>query len=64
MNTLKQTVNSVNGMLAKLRYYVSTDILKLIYYALFAHTWDIHVKPGVLVTVKHSIWYKALRTKL
>ena len=64
MNTLKQTVNSVNSVLAKLRYYVSTDILKLIYYALFAHIWDVHVKLGVRLTVKHSIWYKAHRTKL
>ena len=34
-NTLKQKLNTENGILAKLRYYVSADILKTIYYALF-----------------------------
>ena len=35
MNTLKQKLNRANGILAKLRYYVSGDTLKTIYYALF-----------------------------
>ena len=35
MNTLKQKLNRVNVILAKLRYYVSADILKTIYHALF-----------------------------
>ena len=35
MNTLKQKLNRANGILAKLRYYISADILKTIYYALF-----------------------------
>ena len=34
-NALKQKLNRANGILAKLRYYVSTDTLKTIYYALF-----------------------------
>ena len=35
INTLKQKLNRANGILAKLRYYVSADTLKTIYYALF-----------------------------
>ena len=35
MNTLKQKLDRVNGILAKLRYYVSANTLKTIYYALF-----------------------------
>ena len=35
MNTLKQKLNRGNGISAKLRHYVSADILKTIYYALF-----------------------------
>ena len=35
MNTLKQKLNRANGILAKLRYYISADILKTIYYVLF-----------------------------
>ena len=35
MNILKQKLNRANGILAKLRYYVSANTLKIIYYALF-----------------------------
>ena len=35
MNTLKQKHNRANGILAKLRYYVTADVLKTIYYAFF-----------------------------
>ena len=35
INTLKQKPNGGNGILAKLRYYISTDTPKTIYYALF-----------------------------
>ena len=35
MNILKQKLNRANGILAKLRYYISADIAKTIYYALF-----------------------------
>ena len=31
----KKLIYRVNGILAKLRYYISADILKTIYYALF-----------------------------
>ena len=31
MNTLKQKLNRANGILAKLRYYISADTLKAIY---------------------------------
>ena len=40
MNTLKQKLNRANGILAKLRYYVTADVRKTIYYAFF----DPHVK--------------------
>ena len=40
MNTLKQKLNRANGILAKLRYYVTADVLKTIYYAFF----DPHMK--------------------
>ena len=55
MNTLKQKPNTANGILAKLRYYVSADILKTNYYALFDLHRGMHVKFGVRVTVKHLI---------
>ena len=42
MNTLKQKCNRANGILAKLRYYVTADVLKTIYYAFF----DSHMKSG------------------
>ena len=35
MNTLTQKLNRANRILAKLRYYVSANFLKTIYYALF-----------------------------
>ena len=35
MNTLKQKLNRANGILAKLRYYVTVDVLKTVYYAFF-----------------------------
>ena len=35
MNTLKQKRNRANGILSKLRYNISADRLKTIYYALF-----------------------------
>ena len=35
MNTLKQKLNGTNGMLAQIRYYVSADTLKRIYYGFF-----------------------------
>ena len=40
MNTLKQKLNRASGILAKLRYYVTADVLKTIYYAFF----DSHMK--------------------
>ena len=35
MNTPKQKLNRANGILAKLRYYISANTLKRIYFALF-----------------------------
>ena len=35
MNTLKQKLTGVNGILAKLRYCVTADVLKTIYYIFF-----------------------------
>ena len=43
MNTLKQKLNRANGILAKLRYYVTDDVLKTIYYAFF----DSHIKTSM-----------------
>ena len=40
INTLEQKLNRANGILAKLRYYVTADVLKTIYYAFF----DSHMK--------------------
>ena len=40
MNTLKQKLNTANGILVKLRYYVTADVLKTICYAFF----DSHIK--------------------
>ena len=35
MTTLKQKLNRVNGILAKLKYYLTADVLKTIYLAFF-----------------------------
>ena len=35
MNTLKQKINRANGILAKLRYYLTADVLETIYYTFF-----------------------------
>ena len=35
MNTLKHKHNRANGILAKLRHYISIDTLRTIYYAFF-----------------------------
>ena len=40
MNTLKQNLDRANGILAKLRHYVTADALKIIYYAFV----DSHMK--------------------
>ena len=43
MNTLKQKLNRANVILTKLRYYVTADVLKAIYYAFFdSHILDMH----------------------
>ena len=55
INTLKQKPNGGSGILAKLRYYISTDTLKTIYYALFDSHRDLHVKFGARVTAKYLI---------
>ena len=36
MNTLKQKRNTANGILTKVRCYISADIFKTIYYGLFS----------------------------
>ena len=66
MNTLKQKRNRANGMLAKLRYYLSADSLKTIYDVHFdshmryaCHIWDqSHNKTSDMI---HSAQSKALR---
>ena len=52
MNTLKQKLNRANGILAKLRYYVISDVLKTIYYAFF-NSHMRYVKFGDKFRVKH-----------
>ena len=51
INTLKQKLNTVNDILAKLRYHVSADTLKTICYALF----DSHMRHACQIWGKiHS----------
>ena len=35
INTLKQKLNRANGILAKLKHHLPSDILKIVYYSLF-----------------------------
>ena len=66
INTLKQKLNRENGMLAKLKYHLPSDILKTMYYPLF----DTHLRytcqvwgesnSDILVTVQRA-QNKALR---
>ena len=35
INTLKQKLNRANGILAKMRHHLPSDILKTVYYSLF-----------------------------
>ena len=37
INFLKQKLNRANGILAKLRHHLPSDILKTVYYSLFLH---------------------------
>ena len=70
MNTLKQKLNSIvaNGILAKLRYYLTADVLKRIYYVLFdshmryaCHTWgQIQSKTFHMIQLAQN---KSLRIK-
>ena len=46
INTLKQKLNEANGILAKLRHYLPSDILKTIYYFFLIHTYVMHVRFG------------------
>ena len=55
MNTLKQKINRGNDILAKLRYYVTADVLKTIYYAFFDSHMKYHVKFEGKYRVKHLI---------
>ena len=45
MNTLQQKLKRVNGILAKLRHHLLSDILKTVYYSLF----DTHLCYGCQV---------------
>ena len=40
INTLKQKLNRANGILAKMRHHLPSDILKTLYYSLF----DTHLR--------------------
>ena len=48
MNTLKQKRNGAYGILAKLRYYVTADVLETIYYAFF----DSHMRYACQIQSK------------
>ena len=48
MNTLKQKRNGANGILAKLMYYVTADVLETIYYAFF----DSHMRYACQIQSK------------
>ena len=51
MNTLMQKLNRANGIVAKVRYYVTPDVLKTIYYAFF----DSHMRYSCHVLLQiHS----------
>ena len=52
MNTLKQKLNRANGILAKLRYYVTADVIKTIYCAFF----DSHMRYAYQIW--GQIWSK------
>ena len=46
MDTVKLKLNRANGLLAKLRHYVSPKILRTIYYAIFEPHRDMDVNYG------------------
>ena len=60
---LKQKLNKANGILAKLRHHLPSDILKIVYYSLF----DTHLHYACQVwgqtTVTYQPWFKELKTK-
>ena len=59
MNTSKQKLNRAKGILAKLRYYVSANTLKTIYYALF----DSHMRYAYHIWgQRHSKTFDMIQT--
>ena len=53
--TFKQKLNRANDILAKLRYYVTADVLKTIYYAFFDSHMRYSCQIGDKFRVKHFI---------
>ena len=53
MNTLQQKLNRVNGILAKLRHHLLSDILKTVYYSLF----DTHLRYACQVWGQTTVTY-------
>ena len=60
---LKQNLNRTNGILAKLRHNLPSDILKAVYYSVF----DTHLcyacQLSGQATVTYQPWFKELKTK-
>ena len=52
INFLKQ-LNRANGILAKLRHRLPSDILKSVYYSLFDNIHNMHVRFGDKTTVTY-----------
>ena len=53
INFLKQKLNRANGILAKLRHHLPSDILKIVYYSLF----DTHLHYACQVWGKTTVTY-------
>ena len=53
INFLKQKLNRANGILAKLRHHLPSDILKTVYYSLF----DTHLRYACQVWGQKTVTY-------
>ena len=53
INFLKQKLNRTNGILAKLRHHLPSDILKTVYYSLF----DTHLRYACQVWRQATVTY-------
>ena len=60
---LKQKLNKANGILAKLRHHLPSDILKIVYYSLFDTHLDYVCQFWGQTTVTYYPWFKELKKK-